>query len=96
MRSRWTICPVQKSEMKYDHQMIQKISSAKIQLDSLEKAACPGYHLLQTPGMPLLLNCIKYPVSKNTTRFFPAIVRTKASAYSWRACATQKGVHGRL
>lgn len=69
MRSRWTICPVQKSEMKYDHQMIQKTSSAKIQLDSLEKAACPGYHLLQTSRMPLLLNCMKYPVSKNMMIF---------------------------
>lgn len=42
MESRWTICCVQKSEMKYDHQMIQKISAAKIQLHDLEKVACSG------------------------------------------------------
>lgn len=39
MKSRWTICCVLKSEMKYDHQMIQKISAAKIQLHDLEKVA---------------------------------------------------------
>lgn len=42
MKSRWTICHVQKSEMKYDHQMIQKISAAKIQLHYLEKVAALG------------------------------------------------------
>lgn len=40
MKSRWTICHVQKSEMKYDPQMIQKISAAKIQLHYLEEVAC--------------------------------------------------------
>lgn len=40
MKSRWTICRVQKSKMKYDHQMIQKISAAKIQLHYLEEVAC--------------------------------------------------------
>lgn len=96
MRSRWTICPVQKSEMKYDHQMIQKISSAKIQLDSLEKAACPGYHLLQTPGMPLLLNCIKHSVSKNTTHFPQLLSETRHLHIPEEQCASQKGVQGRF
>lgn len=41
MRSRWTICRVQKSEMKYDHQMIQKISAAKIWLDYFKKKKKP-------------------------------------------------------
>lgn len=42
MKSRWTICYVQKSVMKYDHQMIQKISAAKMQLCYLEKVAFTG------------------------------------------------------
>ena len=77
MKSRWTICRVQKSEMKYDHQMIQKISAAKIQLHDLEKVACTKIASVINARDAVIIKLYKVSLKQKHYTSSPTIARSQ-------------------